>query len=121
MSTTPMSMRSILAVAMATALAGCAGSFNGGDTTPPFRDPGMSMQTAGSVVVAGQSTKADVTAALGQATVITFDSGYEVWVYREKSSRPAAAKAEFVILFDRGGIAKKTRLRPADTTPGRQD
>ena len=51
--------------------------------------------------------------ALGAATVINFDSGYEVWVYRAKSRGPAENKAEFVILFAPDGVVKKTRLRPA--------
>ena len=51
-------------------------------------------------------------AALGAATVITFDSGYEVWVYRAKSRQPAEAKAEFLILFSPDGVVRKTRLRP---------
>ena len=120
MNTFMSSVRAGYVLVAAICVTGCAGSFNGGDVLPPFRDPGMSMQTASSNLVAGRSTKADVATALGQATVVTFDSGYEVWVYREKSSRPPAAKAEFVILFDRGGIVKKTRVRPADATQGRQ-
>ena len=100
-------------------LAGCAGSsgfFNSLDAAPPFRDPNMSMQNASDTIVSGQSTKADVMAALGSATVVKFDSGFEVWVYRPKSARAAAATsgtAEFVILFAPSGVVKKTRIRPA--------
>ena len=100
-------------------IAGCAASFTGGDTKPPFRDPAMSMQMAGNAIATGKSTKADVAAALGEATAVTFDSGFEVWVYREKSSRPPETKAEFVILFDQTGIVRKTRLRPAYPAPVR--
>ena len=70
------------------------------------------MQSASDSITAGKSTKADVMAALGAATVISFDSGYEVWVYRAKSREPAEAKAEFVILFGPDGVVRKTRLRP---------
>ena len=96
-------------------VAGCAGPFglfNAENKAPPFRDPNMSMQNARDVIAIGQATKADVIAALGPATVVKFDSGFEVWVYRAKSSEPAAAKAEFVILFAPSGIVKKTRVRP---------
>ena len=96
-------------------LAGCAGPFglfNVETKAPPFRDPNMSMQEASDAIVTGTATKADVMAALGPATVIKFDSGFEVWVYRAKSREPAAAKAEFVILFAPSGIVKKTRIRP---------
>ena len=96
-------------------LAGCAGPglFNAGVDAPPFRDPAMSMQNASETIVIGKTTKAEVMAALGAATVINFDSGFEVWVYRAKSRAPAETKAEFVILFTPDGIVKKTRMRPA--------
>lgn len=70
----------------------------------------MSMRTASDAVVVGQSTKAEVASVLGAATVVTFDSGFEVWVYRTSASSEAASKAEFVILFAPSGVAKKTRL-----------
>lgn len=97
-------------------LAGCAGPlglFNAEDTRPPFRDPAMSMQAARDVIIPGKSTNADVMAALGSATVIRFDSGFEVWVYRAKRAASATAGAEFVVLFTPSGIVKKTRIRPA--------
>ena len=96
-------------------LAGCAGlsSFNAGNDAPPFSNPAMSMQNASDSIVIGKSSKTDVMAALGAATMINFDSKYEVWVYREISRKHAAAKAEFVILFSLDGVVKKTRLRPA--------
>ena len=96
-------------------LAGCAGPFgffNAENKAPPFRDPNMSMQNASDVIAIGIATKADVIAALGGATVVKFDSGFEVWVYRAKSPETAAAKAEFVILFAPSGIVKKTRILP---------
>ena len=104
------------ALASSVWLAGCAGplGFAGvGGATPPFRDLGMSMQTAMQAVVIGQSTQADVLAALGTATEIPFDSGYEVWVYRSNRLQSEAAQPEFVILFAPSGVVKKTRIRPA--------
>jgi hypothetical protein len=80
-------------------------------------------------VLTGRSTKSDVAAALGEALVIKFESGYEVWVYRlAHDSRPAGQlgrrgapaentkpgmSAEFVILFAPSGLVAKTRFRPA--------
>ncbi len=96
-------------------LAGCAGPglFNSGADASPFSNPAMSMQNASDSIVTGKASKADVMAALGAATVINFDSGFEVWVYRAKSREPAETKAEFVILFAPEGVVKKTRVRPA--------
>lgn len=52
----------------------------------------------------GKTTKADVRAALGEAVVVDFASGYEVWVYREKET-------ELVLLFEPSGVLAKTRRR----------
>ena len=95
-------------------MAGCAGPgmFGGGNDAPPFSNPTLSMQSASDSITVGKSSKAEVMAALGAATVINFDSGYEVWVYRAKSREPAEEKAEFVILFSPDGVVRKTRLRP---------
>lgn len=86
--------------------------FNAGTDAPAFKNPALSMQSASDSIIIGKSSKADVLAVLGAATVINFDSGYEVWVYRVKSREPAEAKAEFVILFAPDGVVKKTSLRP---------
>ena len=74
-------------------LAGCA--------APPEPAPPIS----GDALVVGKSTKADVRAALGEGTVASFDSGYEVWVYRER------AAAELVLLFEPSGILSRKRVR----------
>lgn len=97
-------------------LSGCAGLvavFDPEHEGPPFRDPGMSMQQASETIAIGQATRADVSAALGPATAVKFDSGYEVWVYRGRlpESAAAGAGAEFVILFAPSGVVKKTRIR----------
>lgn len=83
----------------------------------------------GDAVVTGKSTKAHVAAALGETQVISFGSGFEVWVYRISGDTPARASAEgggagsqqampgtsaeFVILFAPSGVVAKTRVRPA--------
>ena len=101
--------RSGVAVA-ALMLAGCAG-FDGPDA-PPFRDPTLSMPSAQALIIPGQSSRRDVSAALGTATVVVFDSGFEVWAYREKLQKNPPDNDELVILFAPSGIVKKTRLRP---------
>ena len=58
-------------------------------------------------------SKADVIAALGVATVMRFDSGYEVWVYlvRQPSARDRAESSELVMLFTPSGVVAKVRVR----------
>ena len=70
-----------------------------------------SAQAAQGALTIGISTKADVRAALGEPVAIDFDSGYEVWVYRERlKDKAKASAAEFVLLFPRSGVLAKTRL-----------
>jgi hypothetical protein len=60
----------------------------------------------------GKSTKADVRAALGEAIVVDFDSGYAVWVYRERLREKMPPPAtELVLLFEPSGVLTKTRIR----------
>lgn len=90
-------------------LTGCAG-FND-PAAPPFRDPTLSMPSAQALIIPGKSTRRDVSVALGTATVVVFDSGFEVWVYREKLQKNTADNAELVVLFAPSGIVTKTRVR----------
>jgi hypothetical protein len=72
----------------------------------------LSAVNAANAIAVGKSTKADVRSALGEATVIGFDSGYEVWVYRERPREKAASpRTELVLLFDPSGVLTKTRTR----------
>ncbi|MGV8804339.1 MAG: hypothetical protein ACWA6Y_05200 [Polaromonas sp.] len=102
------------------ALAGCAGpslfsGFGGfASSKPLFANSQLSAQQAGERLVPGKTTQAEVQALLGSATVIHFDSGQSVWVYRSTPPKAAHPGAEFVILFDRAGVVRKTRSRPAD-------
>ena len=96
-------MKFILAFVL---LAGCA--------TPPPPKPaaGPSVTEMLSSLTVGRSTKADVRAALGEGTVVSFDSGYEVWVYRDPPREtPPAPGSELVLLFEPSGILKRTRIR----------
>ena len=90
-------------------LAGCAAFET--PAAPPFRDTALTMTSAQTLIIPGTSTRSDVTTALGPASAVVFDSGFEVWAYREKRSQAPAASAELVILFAPSGVVKKTRLR----------
>jgi hypothetical protein len=72
----------------------------------------LSAKAATDSIAVGKSTKADVRAALGEATVIDFVSGYEVWVYRERSrEKTPPPGTELVLLFEPSGVLTKTRVR----------
>ena len=79
-------------------------------------------------ITIGKSTRADVIATLGKTTIISFDSGFEVWVYQFKADTPTATSwaerfgfarsdkgksgnSELVVLFEQSGIVTKARLR----------
>ena len=61
----------------------------------------------------GATRKAEVRAALGEAVAIDFDSGYEVWVYRDRlpDPSPPPASSELVLLFSPSGLLAKSRIR----------
>ena len=96
-------------------LAGCAAFET--PAAPPFRDTALTMTSAQTLIIPGTSTRSDVTKALGPASAVVFDSGFEVWAYREKRSQAPAANAELVILFAPSGVVKKTRLRLPSALP----
>ena len=105
----------LLTLASLVCIAGCA------VLQPPAAKPAeaplgpaeiRSAQAAQEAVTIGKSTKADVRAALGEAIVVDFESGYEVWVYRERLPEKAKPPAsELVLLFEPSGILTKTRVR----------
>lgn len=91
---------------------------------PPPLGPGeiRSAHAANDALAIDKSTKAEVRAMLGEAAVVDFASGYEVWVYRErpgeKSRKPQNSETsekpsirELVLLFAPSGILAKTRIR----------
>ena len=100
-------------------MAGCAGT---GLPDEPARGAGTARTPAGVSIApqaalqasaVGTSTKADVSAALGTAIVVPFDSGYEVWVYRWSGpDRTTRGATEMAVLFEPAGVATKARLRP---------
>ena len=95
-------MRRAAAFGFALLLGACA-------TAPPPPGAQVSEQRFGAAVVAGQSTRDTVLAALGKTHKVVFDSGYETWLYQVP--RSGGRFAEFVILFDRSGVVRKTRVR----------
>lgn len=98
--------------ALALALAGCA-------LAPRESSQGLvAPQRVDSVAVVGASTGAQLRAALGEpASVIAFDSGFQVWRYVLPGALPGATPrsdgsmppGEYVLLFDGGGVLRKTR------------
>ena len=76
----------------------------------------LSARAGADALSVGKSTRADVRAALGDAVVVDFRSGYEVWVYRERpvmatEGQSPPPPAELVLLFEPSGILEKTRVR----------
>lgn len=91
-------------------LAGCAMLPAAQPERAMFRDGTLSPDAAAALVLPGRSTKAQVAAQLGDADRVAFDSGYEVWVYRQRPTR--AGEPELVVLFAPDGLVKKVRVRP---------
>jgi hypothetical protein len=105
-------LRASLAGALCALAAGCATS--GDMEMSQTKATAVPARAAESGIVVGKSTKADVLSALGKTTAITFDSGYEVWVYHlegSAASRSERSPAEFVVLFNPSGVVAKTRTR----------
>jgi hypothetical protein len=118
--------RASLAFALCACLAGCVIPIpipvpapKTSDTTAPILGEIKSAQAAKDAITIGKSTKADVLAALGKPVMVNFDSGYEVWVYREnppqeppRDKTVSPARTELVLLFAPSGVVAKTRMRP---------
>ena len=105
-----------VAIALSVCIAGC--TTPGPPAVPtavvtPLQAKVIAPDRAKNAVAIGKSTKADVIAALGETLVISFDSGFEVWVYRLGRD----TTAEFVVLFAPTGLVAKTRIRPAPSRP----
>ena len=95
-------MRRAAPLAFALLLGACA-------TAPPPQGTQASDQRLAAAAVIGQSTRDSVLAALGKTHKVVFDTGYETWLYQ--APRSGGRFAEFVILFDRSGVVRNTRLR----------
>lgn len=118
------------ALACASALCACAGVGSNGAVAARSQ----SAERAAPSLRIGQSTKAEVAAALGSATVTTFSSGYEVWVYTDDVTFPklvaylpivgtvagaiemASKHRELAILFGPDGKVKQFEQRTEAST-----
>ncbi len=106
-------LRASAALALCAVLAACAG-INPSEAPSLTNAAGVAPVAARDAVIVGKSTKRDVLAALGKTATVTFDSGYEIWVYHLKEgAAPRAGQAEYLVLFDPSGMVTKTRTRPA--------
>ncbi|NRR30206.1 hypothetical protein HSX11_08385 [Oxalobacteraceae bacterium] len=106
-----------LALALTIMLTACATTGNGKAKT-------LTGEEAARILVIGKTSKADVSAALGEAHITRFDSGYELWLYgvgvpRMVDSLPwfnlvlssADNQRELTVLFDKSGIVRKYQMR----------
>jgi hypothetical protein len=67
-------------------------------------------EMAQEAVKPGVSTRADLLAALGETSMVRFDSGYEVWVYRFAVA-DSKQQGEYVVLIAPSGLVAKARTR----------
>ncbi len=107
-------LQACAALALTCFLAGCAGTTALSDRTPGVMGAGSATAASAAMnIVPGQTTRADLGDTLGQATVVRFDSGWEVWVYRwpGADATPRAA-TELVALLEPSGVVRKVRVRP---------
>ena len=113
----PMSARRSRPAVLLAAVLLSACATPGTDNALPFRRPDMTMAAAQAAIIPGQSTRAEVLAALGPATTVRFDSGFEVWAWRDKPVRNGGSPAELVALFTPAGVVQKVRRKPAYPAP----
>lgn len=124
------------AVMLAAFVAGCAGriAVSPPETRPPQLDR-ITAEELANDLARGRHTKAEVQSRLGDAIVVRFDSGYEVWVYRITEAASATRQAErakpgtterdatgeLVILLAPSGEVAKVRTRVAQTSDQRSE
>ena len=85
------------------ALGGCATGSN---------EPGkiVAEDRFAQLVVPGRTTRAELLAAFGPTKTVSFDSGFETWLYEAEAG--AGRHTELVLLLDRAGVVQKMRRRP---------
>jgi hypothetical protein len=93
-------MKPTLLFLCAALMAGCA-------SAPPPIGTSIPAARLDAAIVPGQTTRAQMVAALGPTKFVHFDSGYEVWLYQ--SPADGGKFAEFVVLVDPLGVVSKTR------------
>lgn len=92
-------------------LAGCA-------TQAPPPGTVVAADRFGQLVVPGRTTRADLLAAFGPTRSVSFDSGYQAWLY--SAGAAGGQSEELVLLLDRDGIVRKMRRRPGYPTDGQR-
>ena len=104
---------------LACMLAGCAST--GVGTLTPVADNALALH-----IQAGSTTREQLRLALGSAAVVSFDSGYEVWVYKNQEGAPKLLRyvpvvglgaalvptrtRELVVRFGPDGVVRKVRV-----------
>lgn len=96
-------MKLILPALVAVLLAGCA-------TAPAPLGTPISEARLNAAIVPGQTTRAQMLAALGPTRFVHFDSGYETWLYQAPAD--GGRFSEIVVLVDPTGVVRKMRRRP---------
>lgn len=110
-------------------LSGCVGITNGSTNTTVNKQKIKFLEPEDLVrIKPNVSTKEDIRKTLGDTRFVTFDSGYEVWIYQIEtknkiavnwvdriehfgSGRGTLGNDEIVILFDPSGTVTKFRIR----------
>ena len=96
-------MKALAALCCGLALAACASA------PPPPPGTVVAEDKLMQAVQPGRSTKAELLAALGPTRAITFDSGYEAWLYQIPAG--PGRYSEFVVLLGPRGVVAKARRR----------
>lgn len=104
------------AVALTVALA--AALLLGACAQAPAPPPGTQLTAAQAHAIRpGESTRASLLATLGPTHKVTFDSGYEAWLYQ--LAAPGGFD-ELVVLLGPDGVVRKLRRRAHISAPGRE-
>jgi hypothetical protein len=95
--------RCVFVLSAALALGGCATGSN---------EPGkiVAEDRFSQLVVPGRTTRAELLAAFGPTKTVSFDSGFETWLYEAEAG--TGRHTELVLLLDRAGVVQKLRRRP---------
>lgn len=80
--------------------------------------PGMQVTAAqAGAIRPGESTRASLLATLGPTRKVSFDSGYEAWLYQLPVP---GGFDELVVLLGPDGVVRKLRRRAHISAPGRE-
>jgi uncharacterized protein YceK len=109
-----MKLSSLVIFVACCALSGCAAVVTRPVETPIAREGVSAAQQIEAIqkeFAQGKTDKAAVRRTLGAGTVVAFDSGYEVWIYRLRRAGSDAEPSELVLLFEPSGKLAKSRVR----------